>query len=122
MTVNPYPSTGAIKSGRITCHYVNKTTKLQVVRISNIPGYFFERVVFASQQLLIDVDSEAVLEISSHELASSIVSDCIPCCQLRYAEPLSLPKSSHHPTSHHPTNQHSTDGQTNDKASGQKVA
>lgn len=92
MTVNPLPSASAVSGlGRITCHYVNRTTKLQVVRISNIPGYFFERVVFAGQQLLIDVDSEAVLEINSHELASAIVSDRIPCRQLRYAEPLPLP-------------------------------
>ena len=98
MTVNPVPSTAADKtaanktavddktainktvdsaaqSGRIMCCYVNKTAKIQVVRIANIPDYFFERVVFAGQQLLIDVDSEAVLEIHSHELASAIVSD-----------------------------------------------
>lgn len=100
MTTNTSPSTSTVKSGRITCHYVNKTTKLQIARISNIPGYFFERVVFAGQQLLIDVDSEAVLEIHSHEMASAIMSDHIPCRQLRYAEPLALAGNQHTDNQH----------------------
>lgn len=116
MTANSLSSTPATaRAGQITCRYVNQTTKLQVVRISNIPGYFFERVVFAGQQLLIDVDSEAVLEIHSHELATSIFSDRIPCSRLRYAEALTLPQNNAQPSGQR-------DGQTSDQISGQMVA
>lgn len=80
-------------SGRITCHYINKTSKLQVVRISNIEGWFFERVIFAGQPLILDVDSEAVLEVHTYEMATAILADRIPCRQLRYAEPIAFPQT-----------------------------
>lgn len=88
----PLPS---VTSGRIICHYTNKTSRLQVIRITNIEGWFFERVIFAGQSLIIDVDSEAVLEVHTYEMATAILADRIPCRQLRYAAPMEFPHNSH---------------------------
>lgn len=50
-------------SGRILCSYVNATNVLQIVRITNIPNWHFERVVFPGQRLLFEALPEAQLEI-----------------------------------------------------------
>lgn len=81
--------------GLITCHYINKTSKLQIIRITNIAGWFFERVIFAGQPLILEVDSEAVLEVHTYEMATAILADRIPCRQLRYAEPIAFPQTPH---------------------------
>ena len=33
-------------SAAIICCYVNASSKIQIARITNIPGWYFERVVF----------------------------------------------------------------------------
>ena len=73
-------------SGQITCHYANRTSKLQVVRIENVANWYFERVVFPGQHLVFEALSEAVLEIHTSEMATTIIADRIPCTELRYTE------------------------------------
>lgn len=68
------------------CLYVNTTERIQVVRISNIPGWYFERVVFVGQRLLFEAKPEAQLEIYTHEMASAVLADRIDCQQLRVSE------------------------------------
>lgn len=70
----------------ILCRYVNATSKIQVARIQNIPNWYFERVVFPGQHLVFEAFPEAQLEIHTGMMASSILSDCIPCEQI-LAEP-----------------------------------
>ncbi|OLP16063.1 hypothetical protein BST81_22815 [Leptolyngbya sp. 'hensonii'] len=77
--LDPVPSDN---SDRIVCSYVNATSKIQVVRISNIPNWYFERVVFPGQQLLFETLPEAQLEIHTGMMASAILSDRIPCDRL----------------------------------------
>ena len=72
---------------RIVCCYVNATSKIQVARITNIPNWYFERVVFPGQRLIFEAVPEALLEIHSGMMASSILSDTIPCQQLQMNEP-----------------------------------
>ncbi|MEM9212871.1 MAG: DUF1830 domain-containing protein [Cyanobacteria bacterium P01_F01_bin.150] len=75
-------------SGQITCHYVNSTSKLQIVRIENVANWYFERVVFPGQHLVFQALSEAVLEVHTSEMATTILADRIPCTTLRYTEVL----------------------------------
>ncbi|AKG23727.1 DUF1830 domain-containing protein [Calothrix sp. 336/3] len=77
------------QSGKILCCYVNATSKIQVARISNIPNWYFERVVFPGQRLAFEAPREAQLEIHTGMMASAILSDRIPCDRLAISEPSS---------------------------------
>jgi len=73
----------------IVCCYVNATSRIQVARITNIPNWYFERVVFPGQRLIFEAFSEAQLEIHCGMMASAILSDTIPCARLRIHDELS---------------------------------
>ncbi|MEG4803668.1 DUF1830 domain-containing protein [Microcoleus sp. ARI1-B5] len=75
---------------KILCYYANATNQIQVVRIGNIPNWYFERVVFPGQRLMFEAAAEAVLEIHSGAVASAILSDKIPCYVLRVIEEVSF--------------------------------
>jgi hypothetical protein len=60
-----------------------------VARISNIPNWYFERVVFPGQRLVFEVPKEAQMEIHTGMMASAIISDTIPCDRLVVHEPSS---------------------------------
>ena len=68
---------------RLVCCYVNATSKIQIARITNIENWYFEKVVFPGQQLMFETTIDAQLEIHSGMMASSILSDVIPCIQLQ---------------------------------------
>jgi hypothetical protein len=68
---------------RLVCCYVNATSKIQIARITNIPNWYFEKVVFPGQQLMFETIIDAQLEIHTGMMASSILSDVIPCIQLQ---------------------------------------
>jgi hypothetical protein len=74
------------QSRKILCCYVNATSKIQVARISNIPNWYFERVVFPGQRLVFEAPGEAQLEIHTGMMASAILSDKIPCDRLAINE------------------------------------
>ena len=74
------------QSGKSLCCYVNATSKIQVARISNIANWYFERVVFPGQRLVFEAPDEAQLEIHTGMMASSILSDTIPCDRLAINE------------------------------------
>lgn len=74
------------ESKTILCCYVNATSQIQVVRITNISNWYFERVVFPGQRLVFEAVSEALLEIHSGMMASAILSDTIPCKDLSLNE------------------------------------
>lgn len=63
----------------IICCYVNASSKIQVARITNIPNWYFERVVFPGQRLMFEAPKTAQLEIHTGMMASAILSDTIPC-------------------------------------------
>ncbi|WP_015783978.1 DUF1830 domain-containing protein [Rippkaea orientalis] len=66
----------------LLCCYVNATSQIQVVRITNVPNWYFERVVFPGQRLVFEALPEALLEIHTGMMASAILSDTIPCERL----------------------------------------
>ncbi len=55
---------------------------MQVVRITNIHNWYFERVVFPGQRLMFEALPEAQLEIHTGMMASAILSDTILCQRL----------------------------------------
>ncbi len=68
---------------RCLCHYLNFTSGLQIIRITNIPNWYFERVVFPGQQLLFEVPRSAELEIHTGQLPSAMLTHKISCERLR---------------------------------------
>ncbi|MEM6838184.1 MAG: DUF1830 domain-containing protein [Cyanobacteria bacterium P01_C01_bin.120] len=66
----------------VLCCYVNATSKMQIVRITNISDWYFERVVFPGQRLMFEAVPAAQLEIHTGMMASAILSDTIPCDRL----------------------------------------
>lgn len=82
--LDPLPSDG---QSQVLCCYVNATSKIQVARITNVPDWYFERVVFPGQRLLFETAPKALLEIHTGMMASAIMSDTIPCDRLRVDAP-----------------------------------
>ena len=82
--LDPLPSDG---QSQILCCYMNATSKIQVARITNVSDWYFERVVFPGQRLLFETIPRAILEIHTGMMASSILSDSIPCEQLQVEAP-----------------------------------
>ena len=77
--IDPVPSNS---NDRIHCCYVNATSSIQVVRITDVPNWYFERVAFPGQRLVFEAFPEAHLEVHTGMMASSILSDKIPCSNL----------------------------------------
>ena len=77
--LDPIP---ANNSDTVLCCYVNSSSKIQVVRITNIPNWYFERVVFPGQRLMFEALIGGQLEIHSGSMASSILEDTLPCSRL----------------------------------------
>ncbi len=78
---NGYPNS-------ILCCYVNATSQIQVARISNIPNWYFERVVFPGQRLVFEALPGSMLEIHTGMMASAILSDTIPVERLSISDVL----------------------------------
>jgi hypothetical protein len=77
--LDPLPSG---KKKTLLCCYVNATSHIQIARITNIPSWYFERVVFPGQRLVFEALAGALVEIHSGMMASAILSDTIPCTRL----------------------------------------
>lgn len=81
--LDPLPSES---SGKILCCYVNATSQIQIVRITNISNWYFERVAFPGQRLVFEAVPAALMEIHTGMMASAILSDKIPCDRLQINE------------------------------------
>ncbi len=71
------------RSQVVCCCYVNATSKIQIARITNVPNWYFERVVFPGQRLMFESVLDGQLEIHTGMMASAILSDTIPCSRLQ---------------------------------------
>ncbi len=67
----------------ILCGYQNQTPTIQIVRITNIPDWYFERVVFPREQLVFEALPEAVLEIFSSNEGDPCLGEVLLCSRLR---------------------------------------
>lgn len=81
--LDPLPSDA---DSKILCCYVNATSQIQIARITNLPNWYFERVVFPGQRLVFEAMTAALLEIHTGMMASAILSDTIPCDRLQINE------------------------------------
>jgi hypothetical protein len=69
--------------GEILCVYKNETPRIQVARIANIPGWYFEKVIFPGERLLFEALPEAELEIyTGTDWGGSLVSQTL-CLDLQ---------------------------------------
>ena len=82
------------RHSKIVCCYINATSKIQVARITNVPDWYFERVVFPGQRLMFETVTAAQLEIHTGMMASSILSDTIACSSLEIVEEADPPEPS----------------------------
>lgn len=82
--LDPLPNND--NNNAILCCYVNATSQIQVARITNIPNWYFERVVFPGQRLVFEAFPSALLEIHTGMMASAILSDTISCKELSVNE------------------------------------
>lgn len=68
---------------QILCRYANQSPNLQVVRIANIPHWYFERVVFPHDCLFFAAVLGATLEIYGSDGMTTLRADSIPCDRLQ---------------------------------------
>ena len=90
---NSQQSPLADKSQWTKCFYVNATSIIQIVRVTNIANWHFERAAFPGKPLLFQAPQEANLEIYSSEMATGVLAERIPCSLLRYYSHTDLPQS-----------------------------
>ena len=82
--MNQFPNRLPDKCGlHILCSYKNKTPTVQIIRITNIPNWYFERVVFPGEMLLFEALPEAVLEIYNTDEIGLILCDRFLCDWLK---------------------------------------
>lgn len=67
---------------KILCCYHNPTDRIQIIKITNIPHWFFERSVAPHGLMLFETVVEATLEVYTSDRITTILSDKIPCAQL----------------------------------------
>ena len=82
-TLDPIPFDS---TDTVLCCYVNNASKIQVVRITNIQNWYFERVVFPGQRLMFESSVRGQLEVHSGVMASSILEDTISCARLMISQ------------------------------------
>ena len=70
----------------LLCRYVNRTSHIQIIRITNVPGFYFEQTVAPSKCILFAALIHAKLEINSYRNITMIAEDTIPCGQLSLVE------------------------------------
>jgi hypothetical protein len=68
------------------CYYYNNTEQNQIVRISNVPFYFFEKAVASGRFVIFIGFPDALLEVYQNACGSSRLSDIIPCESLQLAK------------------------------------
>ena len=66
----------------ILCCYVNATSRAQIARISNIPNWYLEHVVFPGERFLFEALPEAELEIYQSLETGEIVGNRLECDRL----------------------------------------
>lgn len=70
------------------CHYKNVSNKLQILRIGNVPNWYFEKVVFPGEVLLFQAPLQGLLEVHTSAKVTTILADTINCDRLRVQEEL----------------------------------
>ena len=67
----------------VTCYYVNRSPWLEILRISNVDLWYFEKIVFPHQRLTFDAPHEGLVEIYTSESGDPALADRLSCEQLK---------------------------------------
>ena len=67
----------------IFCFYINITSQVQIIKITNVSNCDWKQVIFPGQRLIFEAMTSVRLEIYTNESATAIPSDIIPCQHLR---------------------------------------
>lgn len=70
-------------SDYILCCYQNDTSQFQILRISNIPNWSFEKVAAPLSHVIFEAPLEAQLEVHTGTMATAILSDKMLCKSLK---------------------------------------
>ncbi|MCL1464994.1 DUF1830 domain-containing protein [Argonema galeatum] len=81
------------KPDKILCFYINNTSYIQIVRLTNIAKSKYERVVFPKERFFFEADLDAQLEIYMCEMDKKILSAILPCDRIQVNEENSVLKS-----------------------------
>ena len=65
------------------CSYVNTTSCVQIGRITNIPNWHFERVIFPGHRLIFEAPEAGILEIYTGQWANVILAAKVACSKLK---------------------------------------
>jgi hypothetical protein len=72
------------------CAYTNHSGVIQIVRISNIENWYFERVVFPAQMIGFTATPKATLDVYTCDHAGALLDERIPCSRLAIADSISM--------------------------------
>lgn len=72
----------AARADRILCCYANDDRKIKIARITNVPNWYFERVVFPGERLLFESLPKAQLEIYMMRSSTVDLVEFIACDRL----------------------------------------
>ncbi|MEQ8541581.1 MAG: DUF1830 domain-containing protein [Coleofasciculus sp. D1-CHI-01] len=76
-------------SNLMLCYYINGTGKTLIARITNIPNWRFERIIFPQERLFFEAPPQAQLELYGNGETAMGVIDSIPCRYLKVREEMS---------------------------------
>jgi hypothetical protein len=68
------------------CYYTNVTNQVQILRIRNIPDWFYERVIFPKERLLMTTPAQALLEVYQGTPTGELLLAQVPCSHLEVSE------------------------------------
>jgi Domain of unknown function (DUF1830) len=74
----------------IGCAYTNHSGVIQIVRISNIENWYFERVVFPAQMIGFTATPPATLDVYTCDHAGALLDERISCSRLAIADSISM--------------------------------
>lgn len=69
----------------IFCFYTNMNDRIQVIKITNIPNYYWEKTIFPRQRLIFEGTSSAFLEVYNSDDTVN-PSNIIHCQKLQITE------------------------------------
>ena len=68
---------------QVRCSYHNLSSNWQIIKITDMPNYYWEKVVFPGEKISFKGSIKANLKIFSAKNITAILIDTIPCQKLK---------------------------------------
>lgn len=65
------------------CAYQKLSSHWQIIKITNLPNYYWEKAVLPGQKIIVITSIKAILKVFSAENITAVLIDNIPCHQLK---------------------------------------